>query len=92
MKKLTGAVSAAALALVAAAAFAAQPVRDVSARRHPNIAAAQRLTDQAYHRIVTAQQANEWDMDGHAAKAKDLLDQANRELKAAAEAANHDRK
>ena len=31
-------------------------------------------------------------MDGHAAKAKDLLDQANRELKAAAEAANHDRK
>jgi len=92
MKKLTGAVSAAALALVAAAAFAAQPVRDVSGRRHPNIAAAQRLTDQAYHRIVAAQQANEWDMDGHAAKAKDLLDQANRELKAAAEAANHDRK
>jgi hypothetical protein len=27
-------------------------------------------------------------MDGHAAKAKDLLDQANRELKAAAEATN----
>jgi hypothetical protein len=27
-------------------------------------------------------------MDGHAARAKDLLDQANRELKAAAQAAN----
>ena len=27
-------------------------------------------------------------MDGHAQKAKELLDQANRELKAAAEAAN----
>lgn len=92
MQKITGAVLTAALALVATAAFAAQPVRDVSAHRHPNIAAAQRLADQAYHRIVAAQQANEWDMDGHAAKAKDLLDQANRELKAAAEAANHDRK
>lgn len=92
MQKITGVVLTAALALVAAAAFAAQPVRDVSTHRHPNIAAAQRLADQAYHRIVAAQQANEWDMDGHAAKAKDLLDQANRELKAAAEAANHDRK
>ena len=30
-------------------------------------------------------------MDGHAAKAKELLDQANRELKLAAEAANHHR-
>ena len=29
------------------------------------------------------------DMGGHAAKAKDLLDQVNRELKEAAEAANH---
>ena len=92
MKKLTGVVLTAVVVLVATAAFAAQPVRDVSAHRHPNITAAQRLADQAYHRIVAAQQANEWDMDGHAAKAKDLLDQANRELKAAAEAANHDRR
>ncbi|WP_449426970.1 hypothetical protein [Rhodanobacter umsongensis] len=76
------------LALAATAAFAAPPVRDVSAHRHPNIAAAQRLTDQAFKRITDAQQANEWDMDGHAAKAKDLLDQASRELKMAAETAN----
>jgi hypothetical protein len=80
--------------LVAAAAFAAQmasadqPVTNVSAKRHPNIAAAQRLTDKAYEKIVAAQQANEFDMAGHAAKAKDLLDQANTELKAAALAAN----
>lgn len=67
----------------------AQPERNVSPGRHPNIAAAQRLTQQAFDRIVMAQQANEWDMDGHAQHAKDLLDQANRELKAAAEAANH---
>jgi hypothetical protein len=62
--------------------------QNINPARHPNLAAAQRLTDQAYNKIVAAQEANEWDMDGHAAKAKDLLDQANRELKAAAEAAN----
>jgi hypothetical protein len=68
------------------------PERNINPGKHPNLAAAQRLADQAYHRIVDAQQANEWDMDGHAAKAKDLLDQANRELKAAAIAANHNRR
>lgn len=67
------------------------PVRDIG-RRHPNLAAAQRLTDQAYNRIVAAQQANEWDLDGHAQKAKELLDGANRELKMAAEAANRNRR
>jgi hypothetical protein len=56
--------------------------------RHPNLEAAQRLIDQAYQRISAAQQANEWDMHGHAAKAKDLLDQASREVKMAAAAAN----
>ncbi|MGA7241999.1 MAG: hypothetical protein WBX19_02400 [Terracidiphilus sp.] len=65
------------------------PERNVNPARHPNIAAAQRLCDQAYNKISAAQEANEWDMDGHAQKAKELLDQANRELKAAAEAANH---
>ena len=65
-----------------------QPVHNVSGRRHPNLAAAQRLSQQAYDRIVAAQQANEWDMNGHAQKAKELLDQVNRELKEAAEAAN----
>src|SRR6185437_1367804 len=52
-------------------------------------AAAQRLTTQAWEKISAAQAANEWDMGGHAQKAKELLDQANRELKEAAEAANH---
>ena len=69
----------------------AQPERNVSGKRHPNIAAAQRLTEQAWQRIVDAQKANEWDMEGHAQKAKDLLDQANRELKAAALAANRNK-
>jgi hypothetical protein len=65
------------------------PERNINPNHHPNLAAAQRLCDQAYNKIVAAQQANEWDMNGHAQKAKDLLDQANRELKLAAEAANH---
>lgn len=66
----------------------AQPEHDIG-HRHPNLAAAQRLIDQAYGRITAAQQNNEWDMHGHAAKAKDLLDQASHELKEAAEDANH---
>ncbi|HEV2323540.1 MAG TPA: hypothetical protein VGS10_06285 [Terracidiphilus sp.] len=65
------------------------PERNVG-RRHPNLAAAQRLTQQAYERIVAAQQANEFDLDGHAQRAKDLLDRANNELKEAAEASNRD--
>jgi hypothetical protein len=40
---------------------------------------------------VAAQQANEWDMKGHAQKAKELLEQANREIKAATEAANENK-
>jgi hypothetical protein len=65
-----------------------RPVRDVSARRHPNLAAAQRDVQAAYDKIVLAQQAHEWDLNGHAQKAKALLDQANSEIKQAAEAAN----
>jgi hypothetical protein len=64
------------------------PARNVSPQHHPNLAAAQRLSNQAYNKIIAAQQANEWDMAGHAQKAKELLEQVNRELKLAAEAAN----
>jgi hypothetical protein len=74
--------------LVAGGYMLAQPAQNISSARHPNLAAAQRLTAQAYDKIIAAQQANEWDMQGHAAKAKELLDQANNELKQAAEAAN----
>lgn len=69
-------------------AIAQAPKKNVSGARHPNIAAAQRLSAQAYQKIVDAQQANEWDMQGHAQKAKNLLDEVNNELKAAAQAAN----
>lgn len=79
----------AALALTMSVALAGAPVDNISGHKHPNLAAAQRLSTQAYEKISQAQQANEWDMGGHAAKAKELLDQVNRELKEAAEVANH---
>ena len=74
--------------LLAGGFATAQPKKNVSAARHPNLAAAQRLCSQAWEKIVEAQKANEFDMNGHAQKAKELLDQANNELKAAALAAN----
>ncbi len=57
--------------------------------RHANLMAAQDLINRAYDRLTAAQQANEWDMGGHAARAKDLLDQAKHEIREATEAANH---
>jgi hypothetical protein len=79
-----------ALVLAASTALAAPPADNVGRHRHPNLAAAQRLATKAYEKVVAAQQANEWDLGGHAQKAKDLLDEVNRELKAAAETANAD--
>jgi hypothetical protein len=69
-----------------------KPVVNTSAKRHPNLNAAQKLSADAFEKIIAAQKANEWDMDGHAAKAKELLEQANTQLKEAAEAANKNAK
>jgi hypothetical protein len=79
----------AAVALLISGFVVAQPPsHNVSGARHPNLAAAQHLSQQAWEKIVAAQEANEWDMQGHAQKAKNLLEEVNRELKQAAEAAN----
>jgi len=78
--------------LVGGAALAQMPKANVNPGRHPNIAAAQRFSQQAYDKIVAAQQANEWDMEGHAQKAKNLLDQVNNELRQAATMANKNKK
>ena len=88
LKNRFRAVFLASLLLIGGIALAQRPVRNISGARHPNLAAAQRLSRQAWQRVVDAQQANEWDMQGHAQKAKELLDQANNELKLAAQAAN----
>jgi len=73
-------------------ALAKEPVKNVSAAKHPNLAAAQKLAAQAFDKLEAAQKANEYDMEGHAQKAKDLLKQANDEIKLAAEAANKNAK
>ena len=77
--------------LIGGFALAQRPERDISPSRLPNLAEAQRLSAQAWQKIVDAQKANEWDLDGHAQKAKNLLDDVNHELKLAAEAANRNR-
>jgi len=91
MKTLARLGLAAALVLATGVA-SAKPAQNVSAKRHPNIAAAQKMSTQAYEKIIAAQKANEWDMGGHAQKAKELLEQVNSELKLAAEAANENKK
>jgi hypothetical protein len=87
--KTTVASGLAALAVLLACAHAvAAPVENISPAIHPNLAAAQRLSREAFEKISAAQVANHLDMEGHAAKAKELLEQVNVELKLAAEAAN----
>ena len=81
-------VVAASALMMGGVALAQKPKENISPGRHPNLAAAQRLSEQAYQKIVAAQEANEWDMQGHAQKAKELLDQVNNQLKMAAQAAN----
>jgi hypothetical protein len=73
-------------------ALGKKPVENVSASKHPNIAAAQKLSEEAYEKLTAAQTANEFDMQGHAKKAKELLEEANKEMKLAAEAANEAKK
>ena len=72
-----------------ASAPATPPAQNVSARRHPNLAAAQRDCGYAFDKITAAQRANEWDRGGHAKRAKELLSQASDEIKQAALAATH---
>jgi hypothetical protein len=55
---------------------------------HPNLTAASKALATAEAKITAAQKANEFDMDGHAAKAKDAIKLAQDELKLAAETAN----
>jgi ABC-type uncharacterized transport system substrate-binding protein len=73
--------------------FAQQkPVDIINPQMHPHLAKAQRLCDQAFNALVEAQGANDFDMEGHAAEAKELLAEASRQMKAAAMAANKEGK
>lgn len=76
------------LLLLGAVTVAQDPVVDIDSGRHPNLFEAQKLVHQANHFIAEAQKDNRYDMHGHAEKARQLLVDANRELKEAAEAAD----
>jgi hypothetical protein len=90
-RKAAIALVSSALLLGSGVLWAQKPKDNVSAHRHPHLAAAQRLCTQAWEHVGEAQKANEFDMEGHAQKAKELLDQVNNELKLAAEAANRNK-
>jgi len=74
--------------LVAGAAQAQQPVVNIG-ERHGNLRAAQEHIVQAYQLVGDAQQSNDDRLGGHAGKARQLLIQADQELRLAADAANH---
>jgi hypothetical protein len=56
--------------------------------RHPNLTAATSDLQNASNKISAAQQANEFDMQGHAAQAKNLIGQALEQVSLARQAAN----
>jgi hypothetical protein len=74
--------------LVGGFALAQVPERNVSPALHPNLAAAQRHIGEAWGNLVDAQRANQYQLGGHAERAKELLVEASREIKLAAEASN----
>ncbi|MGB8473143.1 MAG: hypothetical protein WCE61_03525 [Candidatus Acidiferrum sp.] len=79
-------------ALVCAGIALAQgPIVNVDPHRHSNLAEAQHHIQQAFAKLEEAQRANRGRLGGHAEKAKELLNAANREIKEAAEFADHRR-
>ncbi len=91
MRILLKALSLSALAAALAApplglAIAKESAKTVKQTR-PNLIAAQKLVSQAFQSLDAAEKANEYDTEGHAQKARDLLKTANDEIKLAAEAA-----
>ena len=55
---------------------------------HPNLVSAQRFVQQAIDKVSDAQKANNFDMKGHAARAKQLMQQAIEEIRLAEQAAS----
>ena len=76
------------LTLAAAAAVVTTLAVAGPERGHPNIIAARKEAQHAIEHMQKAQHANEFDMGGHAQKAIDLLNQAQEEMRIAAETDN----
>jgi|SRR5579863_880439 len=77
-----------ALALFSGFILAQDPVVNIDRNRHPNLAEAQEHLVAANAAIARAQADNHYDMKGHAEKARQHIAEADRELRAAATAAN----
>ena len=69
------------------AAQAQPPVVNIG-ERHGNLRAAQEHIVEAFQLVSQAQEANDSRLGGHAGRAKDLLQQADAELRMAADTAN----
>lgn len=65
-----------------------EPVLNVDPELHGNLAAAQRSVRQAFDSITAAQQDNNYHLGGYAGRAKELLREANEQIKFAAQTAN----
>ena len=73
------------------AILAQAPVVNIG-ERHGNLRAAQQYIQAAWQRIDTAQVDNNYNLGGHAGRAKELLVEAGEELRLAANVANqHER-
>lgn len=70
--------------------FAQAPSVDVG-ERHGNMRAAQQLIQQAWLKVDEAQHDNNYNLGGHAGKAKELLAQASEQIRLSADAANSHR-
>jgi len=87
-RKISIAVVFAAL-IVSGIAVAQGPATDINPSKHHNLAEAQQHIREAYKKIEDAQAANKDELGGHGEKAKEFLNNADRELKAAADYADH---
>ncbi len=76
------------MALGSIMAAAQAPVVSIDAQQHGELAQAQSNLVQAYSDVVQAQRNNFSHLGGHAQRAKDLISQANEELRLAADRAD----
>ena len=76
-------------ALLSTASFAdSLPPKNISPANHEHLARAQQGIDESYREIDEAEKNAKSDLGGHLSNAKSLLQQADAEIKAAAEVAN----
>jgi hypothetical protein len=85
---LTTLASASVLCAMTLAQGIEPPYVNIDRHHHGNLAAAQESIVQAFNRISDAQHANDGQLGGHAQRAKELLSNANEELRLAADVSN----